>query len=81
MKGKDGNLAITEQDRKIIWKENMERVKNEENEWDQIPDVDVVEGPVEKVTVEEVITAFRKMKSEKATGPSEVDVRNDNCIW
>ena len=32
MKGKGGNLAFTEQDRKIIWKEHMERVMNEENE-------------------------------------------------
>ena len=28
MKGKDGNLAFTEQDGKIIWKEHMERVMN-----------------------------------------------------
>ena len=33
---------------------------NEENEWDQIIDVDVVEGPIEKVTVEEVMTAWRE---------------------
>ena len=48
---------------------------NEENEWDQITNVDVAEGPInlEKVTVEEVITATRKMKSGKATGRSEVD--------
>ena len=53
MKGKGGNLAFTKQDRKI----HSERVMNEENEWDQITDVDVVEGPIEKVTVEEVMTA------------------------
>ena len=32
MKGKDGNIAFTEQDKKIIWKEHMERVMNKENE-------------------------------------------------
>ena len=48
MKGKDGNLAFTEQDRKTIWKEHMERVMNEANEWDQITNVDVVEGPKQK---------------------------------
>ena len=31
MKGKDGNLAFTEQDKKIIWKEHVERVMNKEN--------------------------------------------------
>ena len=62
--------AFTEQDRKIIWEEHMERVMNEENERDQITDVDIVEGPIEKVTVEEVMTALGKMKSGKATGPS-----------
>ena len=34
--------------------------------------MDVVERPTEKVTVEEVMTALRKMKSGKATGLSEV---------
>ena len=63
-------VAFTEQDRKIISEEHMERVMNEENERDQITDVDIVEGPTEKVTVEEVMTALRKMKSGKATGPS-----------
>ena len=46
---------------------------NEENEWNQITDVDAVEGPIEKVTVEEVKTALRKMKSGKAIESSEVD--------
>ena len=46
---------------------------NEENEWDQITAMDVVEGPIEKVTVEEVMTALRKMKLGKATRPLEVD--------
>ena len=73
MKGKNGNLAFTEQDRRIIWKEHMDMVMNEENEWGQITDVDLVEEPIEKVTVEEVMSALRKTKPGKATGPSEVE--------
>ena len=73
MKRKDGNLAFTEQHRKTIGKGHMERVMNEENEQDQITDMDVIEGPIEKVTGEEVMTALRKMKSGKATGPMTVD--------
>ena len=35
-------------------------------------EVDVVEGPIEKVTHEEIVTAMREMKTGKAVGPSEV---------
>ena len=55
---RDGNLAFTEQDREIRWKEHMQRVMNEENEWNLITDVDVVEGFIEKVTAEEMMTAL-----------------------
>ena len=34
-----------------------------------------VEGPIEHVTVEKVMTALRKIKSGKATGPSDVDFK------
>ena len=36
--------------------------------------IDVVEGPVEKVAGNEIVEAMQKMKSGKATGPSEVSV-------
>ena len=45
---------------------------NEENDWDQMTDVDVVEGPVEGVTREEIIKAMEKMKRGKAAGPSDI---------
>ena len=35
-------------------------------------ETDVVEGPVEKVGRNEIVEAMQKMKSGKATGPSEV---------
>ena len=35
---------------------------------------DTVEGPVEKVARNEIVEAMQKMKSRKATGPSEVSV-------
>ena len=35
---------------------------------------DVVEGPVEKVARNEIVEATQKMKSAKASGPSEVSV-------
>jgi hypothetical protein len=55
-----------------VWKEHMERVRNEENEWDGVVDVDVVHGPIDRVTMKEVMTAIKAMKLGKATGVSEV---------
>ena len=47
---------------------------NKENEWDHMVEIDVVEGPVKKVTRNEIVKAMDKMKLERATGPSEVSV-------
>ena len=48
----------------------MERIMNEENEWDQSVQADSLEGPVERVSREEV----GKMEAGKAAGPSKVSV-------
>ena len=74
MRGKDGRLNFSEKDRGRVWKEHMERIMNEENEWDQDVQADLVEGPVERVSWEEVVKALGKMKAGKAAGPSEVSV-------
>ena len=52
----------------------MEKIMNEENKWDPMVDINIVEGPVEKVAHSEIVEAMQKMKSGKATGPSEVSV-------
>ena len=72
--GRDGRLGFIEEDRAKIWKEHMEKTMNEENEWDHMVETDVVQGPVEKVVCNEIVEAMQKMKSGKATGPSEVSV-------
>ena len=74
MKDKDGRLVVREKDRGKLWKENMEMIMNVENGWDQMVEVDVVEGPVEGVTDEEVMEALNKMKLGKTAGPSEVNM-------
>ena len=43
----------------------MEKIMNDENEWDQIMKADVVQGPFERVTREEIVEAMQKMKSHK----------------
>ena len=74
MRGSDGRLSFSEKDRGRVWKEHMERIMNEENEWDQRTEAAMLEGPVEKVSREEVVRAMREMKTGKAVGPSEVSV-------
>ena len=50
MKDKDGRLVVSEKDRGKLWKDHMEKIMNVENEWDQMAEADMVEGPVEEVT-------------------------------
>ena len=72
IRNKFGRLCTGERERAEVWKEHMEKVMNEENEWDGIVDVDVVMGPLEMVTREEVMSAIKAMKLRKAGGTSEV---------
>ena len=45
---------------------------NEEKEWDQIEDADDVEGPIQRVTREEIMEAFEHLKIGKTPVSSEV---------
>ena len=75
LRGGDGRLGFIEEDRTKIWKKHMEKITNEENEWDRMVETDLVEGPVEKVARNKIVEAIQSMKSRKATGPSEVSVQ------
>ena len=68
------SIKDTEKTNLKIWKEHMEKIINEENEWDHMMETDVVEGPVEKVARNEIVEAKQKIKSGKTTGPSEVRI-------
>ena len=74
LRGGDGRLGFIEEDGGKFWKEHMEKIMNEENEWDRMVETDLVEGPVEKVVHDEIVEAMQSMKSGKATVPSEVSV-------
>ena len=52
----------------------MEKIMNEENEFNHMTETDVLEGPVERVARNEIAKAMQKMKSGEATRPSEVKV-------
>ena len=63
LKGRHGQLGFIEKYWAKIWKEHMEKIMNEENEWDQMVETDVVKGSVEKVTSIKTLEAIQKMKS------------------
>ena len=74
LRGRDGRLDFIDEDRAKIWKEHMEKIRNEENEWDYMVETDVAEGPVEKMLGNVIVEVMQRMKSGKATKPSEVSV-------
>ena len=52
------------------WKEYMEKLINEENEWDHRISAGVKEGPVDCIRISEVTAALKKIKLHKAPGLS-----------
>ena len=74
MRGSDSRLNLKEKDKRKVWKEHMERIMNEENEWDQNMKAELVGGPVDRVSREEVVKAIREMKVGKTAAPSELSV-------
>ena len=71
-----GTLCVGERERCEVWKRHMEKVMNEENEWDGIVEAAVVHGPLERVTKEEVKDAIKHMKLGRAAGVSDVAVEH-----
>ena len=60
IKGRDGRIGFSHQDRCKIWKEHTEGIMNEENAWDNEVDAAMIKGPVEKVSRKEVREMIRK---------------------
>jgi len=48
----------------------MEKLMNEENEWDHTISAGVKEGPADCIRIDEVAAALRTMKIHRATGLS-----------
>ena len=51
-------MKVSLDDRKKIWKEHMEKLKNVENEWSNSIDASKLEGAVRKIEVEGVRCAM-----------------------
>ena len=71
VRGSDEKLCFSEKERGKVWKDYVERIMNEENDWDHNVEGDTVEGPEVCVSREEVLQALNKIKTGKAPGPSE----------
>ena len=69
-----GSLCFSEKERGRVWKDYVERIMNEVNDWDHKVEGDAVEGPVVLVSREEVLQALCEMKTGKAPEPSEVSL-------
>jgi len=70
IRGKYDKLGFNENARRKVWKEHMEQIKNEENEWDHATEADMIEGPVERIIHDEIVKAIGNMKTRKASGQS-----------
>ena len=73
-RGCNGKLCLSERERGKVWKDYIERIMNEENNWDHYVEGDAVEGPVFCVGRKEVLQALYEMKTGKSPGPSEVSL-------
>ena len=62
LKGVSGKVIGDEKGIKDTWKKYMEKLMNEENEWDYRISAGVKEGPADCIKTSEVTTALKKMK-------------------
>ena len=71
----EGNLASTEEEKKLAWKSHYEKLLNTEFHWDRdsLSEVHPVEGPAMQIKKEWVEEEIRKMKNGKAAGMSDID--------
>jgi len=61
-------VIVDEKGIKDSWKEYMEKLMNEENQWDHSILTSIKEGPADCIRIYEVATALKKKKKHKAPG-------------
>ena len=57
-----------------VWRDNIERIMNEENDWDHNMEGDAVQGPVVCGSREVVFQALNEIKTATAPGTSDVSL-------
>ena len=65
MRGSDSKLCFSDKERGKVWNEYMERIMNEENNWDHVED-NPLECLVVCLSTEGVLQALNEMKTGKA---------------
>ena len=60
LKGISGKVIVDEKGTKCSWKEYVEKLMNEENEWDHRISAGVKEGPADCIRIDEVAAALKK---------------------
>jgi len=70
IKGSSGEVIVDGKGIKDSWKEYMEKLMNEENEWDNKTSAEVKDGPADCIRMAEVRAILKKMKRHKAPGLS-----------
>ena len=68
VKGAPGKVIVDDKGIKDSWKEYVEKLMNEENEWDHKISAEVKEGPADCIRMAEVSAVLKKMKRHKAPG-------------
>ena len=69
-----GKLCVSDKDKMLAWEQHYERLSNVEFPWneDDLPPAPAIHGPPMHIGLGMVVDAIKKMKSGKATGPSEI---------
>ena len=70
MKDGKGNLVMDDEGIRKVWKEYMEKLMNEENDWSGDLRWDVIEGPIQEFSDVEVREELKWAKNDKAGRPT-----------
>jgi len=81
IKGASGKLIVDDKGIKDSWKEYMEKLMNEENEWDLKISAEVKEGPADCIRMAEVRAVLKKVKRHKAPGLSGLVAEMIEPTW
>jgi len=68
IKGASGKVIVDDKGIKDSWKEYMEKLMNEENDWDHKISAEVKEGPADCIRMDEVRAVLKKMKRQDCPG-------------
>ena len=71
IKDENGNIVVKEKEVRDRWRRYFSTLLNEENP-NHIEDVEVIEGPIQEISLDEVNGALKTMKNNKAPGPSGI---------